>query len=143
MKSMQAPMMTAVTLMTMLIGASSSNVVVEAADASSTTVTSTTSSSSSSSSIRGATDPNVRNLQTTCSAADLVVIDFETAGNGTALTRGDYVGAVEWLDEYGLTITANATDGGFTPGNRVRIFDSSNPGPNQVLGDPDLGSPNR
>ena len=71
-----------------------------------------------------------------------VVIDFETAGNRTALSEGAYVGK-DWHDRYGLTISVTATTGGFTPDNMGRIFDSTNPGKSELDGDPDLGSPNR
>jgi hypothetical protein len=71
-----------------------------------------------------------------------IVIDFETAGNGTGLNRGDYV-ADDWFVAYGLSISAFATMGGYVPGNKARIFDTSNPGTSQLDGDPDLGSPHR
>ena len=71
-----------------------------------------------------------------------VVIDFETAGDGTALDSSHYV-KYEWYDAYGMTVTAKALNGGFTPDGKARIFDSSNPGTNDENGDPDLGSPNQ
>jgi hypothetical protein len=71
-----------------------------------------------------------------------VLIDFETAGDGNKLMRGDYV-SNEWSSAYGFTISAFATLGGFTPGDKARIFDTSNPGTSQLDGDPDLGSPHR
>jgi hypothetical protein len=67
-----------------------------------------------------------------------VVIDFSSSGNGTQLRKGDYVGS-DWLDRYGLTVSAFATISGYAPGNMARIFDTSNPG----RGDADLGSPHR
>lgn len=70
-----------------------------------------------------------------------VVIDFETAGDGTSLVAGDYI-TTPWFDEYGMTVTAEATTGGYTPDNRPRLFDTSNPGTDNKHGDPDLGSPN-
>jgi hypothetical protein len=105
--------------------------------------------------LRGAAEVNYqasiagkRNLQevvNTCSAGQqFVLLDFETAGDGSPLNGGDYVGDTEWLTgSYSLIISANTTDGGFTPNDRVRIFNTSNPGTNQLNGDPDLGSPNR
>lgn len=68
---------------------------------------------------------------------DPVRITFETAGNNTFLQRGDYVGD-DWLDAFGMSILATSTRGGFTPGGKARIFDTSNP-----EGDFDLGSPHR
>ena len=71
------------------------------------------------------------------SCFDMVSIGFDTAGNGTLLDDGDYVGS-EWFDRYGLNVSAFSLVGGFTPDNHARIFDTSNP-----QGDLDLGSPNR
>ena len=65
-----------------------------------------------------------------------VTIDFQVDGDDFALIRGQYV-SDDWFTRYGLTITAAATEGGFTPDGQARIFDSSTPG-----SDPDLGSPN-
>lgn len=105
--------------------------------------------------LRGASEVNdqastagKRHLQevvNTCSLGQqFVLLDFETTGDGTPLNGGDYVGDSEWLTgSYSLIISANTTDGGFTPNDRVRIFNTSNPGTNQLNGDPDLGSPNR
>lgn len=73
---------------------------------------------------------------------EYVVVDFETAGNGTALEKGEYV-QDEWLEEYFFRITARSTILGFTPGGKARIFDTGNPGETQRTGDPDLGSPHR
>ena len=69
--------------------------------------------------------------------SDLVVLDFETAGNGTRLHGGDYV-RNEWADAYGVIIDTFPTIGGFAPDNKARIFNTSNP-----IGDFDLGSPHR
>jgi hypothetical protein len=66
-----------------------------------------------------------------------MILDFETAGNGTALERGAYVGD-EWIEAYGFTLTVFAAVGGFIPGNKARVFDTSTPS-----GDTDLGSPHR
>ena len=76
------------------------------------------------------------------SCSDVVVVDFEASGNGTRLSRGDYVGD-DWSERYGFVVDALATCGGFTPGSKARIFDTANPGSSQLDGDPDLGSPNR
>ena len=74
-----------------------------------------------------------RKLQgTRCSPA---VIDFETAGDGTDLSVGAYV-SKEWKDEYGLTITARGKDGGYTPDDKPRLFNSENPGDYRQLGSP-------
>ena len=73
---------------------------------------------------------------------DVVNIDFETSGDGTALNRGDYVGD-NWKDNFGFVITAFAACSGFTPDAKARIFDTANPGTSQADGDPDLGSPNK
>lgn len=69
-----------------------------------------------------------------------VTIDFQTRGDGKTLPRGAYV-KNEWFNKYGLTVTASAAVGGFTPNGMARIFDTANPGTN-TSGDPDLGSPN-
>ena len=73
---------------------------------------------------------------------DIVVVDFETDGNGNPIQKGDYVGN-EWSSLAGFTVEATATCGGYTPDSKARIFDTSDPGTNQQNGDPDLGSPNR
>lgn len=57
--------------------------------------------------------------------------------NRTFLNAGDYVGE-DWLEEFGMTVFAVSTIGGFTPDGNARIFDTSDP-----EGDFDLGSPNR
>jgi hypothetical protein len=72
--------------------------------------------------------------------ASCTKIDFSTKGNGEVLTRGAYV-SEEWKDMYNLTITATSTIG-YTPNGKARIFDTANPGTNDINGDPDLGSPN-
>lgn len=64
-------------------------------------------------------------------------LDFNITDAGTAVGRGDYV-STEW-QQMGVTISAS---GGYTPDNKPRIFDTSNPGTNNWNGDPDLGSPN-
>lgn len=69
-------------------------------------------------------------------------IDFETAGNGARLHAGAYVGQ-DWYSQYGMTVSATKTNGGYTPGNKPRLFDTSRPGTNNNNGDPDLGSPNQ
>jgi hypothetical protein len=73
--------------------------------------------------------------------AEPVVVDFDTAGNGTRLERGAYV-ADEWSERYGLDILAFVTIGGFAPDNKARIFDTAQPFTN-ASGDVDLGSPHR
>lgn len=55
-----------------------------------------------------------------------VFVGFETAGDGTIITRGTYV-KDEWKVKYGITISGLAGVGGFTPNNMARIFDTSNP----------------
>ena len=72
----------------------------------------------------------------------MIVVDFETDGNGNPLQKGDYVGN-EWSSLAGFTVDATATCGGHTPDSKARIFDTSDPGTNQQTGDADLGSPNR
>lgn len=73
---------------------------------------------------------------------ETVTIDFDSDENGSVLARGAYV-SDQWLSKFGVNITALATIGGFTDGGRARIFDTSLPGVDQSVGDPDLGSPNR
>jgi hypothetical protein len=68
-----------------------------------------------------------------------VFLDFETTGNGVMLERGAYV-SDEWLEKYGLSISASSDVGGFTPNNTARIFDTAQPFTNES-GDLDLGSP--
>lgn len=66
-----------------------------------------------------------------------VTINFDTAGNGSPLSPGQYV-QDEWLSAYGMSIIAEGAGGsGFTPDQQARLFDSSNP-----VNDTDLGSPN-
>lgn len=64
-----------------------------------------------------------------------VELDFSVAANNARIMPGSYV-ASEWA-EYGLTLSAA---GGY--GNRPRVFDTSNPGKDNSIGDPDLGAPN-
>jgi hypothetical protein len=67
------------------------------------------------------------------------IIDFETDSTGKKLTSADYIQS-QWLEVFGITITAFAKTGGHTPGDKARIYDSSTKsGP---LLDTDLGSPN-
>ena len=68
-------------------------------------------------------------------------IDFSVTGDGTPLVDGEYV-KYEWFSAYGLTVSAVANDGSFTPDGKPRIFDTADPGTNNGNGDPDLGSPN-
>jgi hypothetical protein len=68
------------------------------------------------------------------------VLDFKTAGNGTVLENGDYVGK-DWYTEYGISIYAQGP-GAFTPNGNARIFDTSRPGITGA-GDLGLGSPNQ
>ena len=68
-----------------------------------------------------------------CAQSD--VIDFDKAGNGRDLTVGQYV-MNEWKSRYGVTVTARGDGGGFTPGNKPRLFDSANPGSFKELGSP-------
>lgn len=67
------------------------------------------------------------------------VLDFKTAGNGTTLHGGDFVGN-DWFTKYGISIFAQGP-GAFTPNGNARIFDSSKPGITGA-GDLGLGSPN-
>ena len=69
------------------------------------------------------------------------MLDFEYDSNGNRLTDMNYI-KDQFYANFGLTITAKARSGGYTPGGRARIFDSANPGPNGANGDPDLGTPN-
>jgi hypothetical protein len=65
-------------------------------------------------------------------------IDFSIAANDTTLKNGDYV-QDEWLD-YGMKVKAVAArGGGYTPGGKARIFDTTI----KSKEDPDLNSPNR
>ena len=74
--------------------------------------------------------------------SDTAFIDFEKRGDGTSLTRGDYVGD-DWSTTHGFVVSALATCGGYTPDSKARIFDTSAPGTTNLDGDPDLGSPNK
>jgi hypothetical protein len=67
-----------------------------------------------------------------CEAVDL---DFNT------LTPGAYVERLGLYGEHGIKITAFSSGGGYRPGSKARVFDTSNPG-NADAGSPDLGSPN-
>lgn len=71
---------------------------------------------------------------------DTVKIDFDRFSNGSLVEAGTYVSS-EWRDAFGVTISAWASCGGFTPDGKARVFDSSSPG--TVDGNSDLGSPNR
>ena len=64
------------------------------------------------------------------------MIGFDVAGNRTFLNGGDYV-SEDWLERFGVTVSAVTTIGGFTSDGKARIFDTSDP-----VGDIDLGSPN-
>ena len=50
-------------------------------------------------------DADIRNLQASTSFCSDVVLDFETAGDGTDLSNGAYV-KNEWRDAYGLRVFA-------------------------------------
>lgn len=75
-----------------------------------------------------------------CDPDSNVMIDFETAANGTPLVAAAYV-KDEW-SIHGITVSAFSTNGGFTPDGKPRLFDTANPG-TTANGDPDLGSPNK
>lgn len=61
------------------------------------------------------------------------VLDFKGASRGQYITD-------DFKTTHGVTISATAKSGGYTPSNAARIFDSSNPGGSD--GDIDLGTPN-
>jgi hypothetical protein len=71
--------------------------------------------------------------------ANPVTIDFEVAGDGTALTSSDYV-RFQWYNKYGVTVTASSPSG-YTPDGMARIFNTATPVTDDE-GDADLGSPN-
>lgn len=71
-------------------------------------------------SLAGSQSPTLEEMNVSC--AKLVSVGFDTAGNGTLLNAGDYVGD-GWFDRYDLNISAFATVGGFAPNNQARIFD--------------------
>jgi hypothetical protein len=68
------------------------------------------------------------------------VVDFDISGKGDVIPGGSYV-SDEWYVPFGMNITALATCGGFTPNGKARIFNTSDP--DNLVIDPDLGSPNR
>jgi len=72
---------------------------------------------------------------TASSVCSETIIDFDALPDGTPLAGGEYLGT-EWLEEYGLTLSAS---GGFS--DKPRLFDTANPG-DEKIGDIDLGSPN-
>jgi len=63
-------------------------------------------------------------------------LDFSTKGDGTPLSKGDYV-QDEWKELHGLTITAS---GGL---NKARIFDTADTVCTNAAGRNDFGSPNK
>lgn len=75
-----------------------------------------------------------------CAANTNVVIDFDSAANGTALAAGAYV-QDEWSAN-GITVSASSMSGGYTPDGKPRLFDTTMPGSGDD-GDPDLGAPNQ
>jgi len=79
------------------------------------------------------TDYSLGSGQSTCSQC--VSINFNTRGDGRPTAAGDYV-RFQWINK-GLRIDAKANNGGYTPNQNARLFDTSNP-----TADPDLGSPN-
>jgi hypothetical protein len=68
------------------------------------------------------------------------VLDFGSDSLGNIITSDNYI-KDEFYGIWGVTITALASSGGYTPGGRARIFDTNKPG-TAADGDPDLGSPN-
>jgi hypothetical protein len=66
------------------------------------------------------------------------VIDFNTAGDGKALTNQNYV-KDEWRAAFGMQVSVEDAKGGYAPNGMARIFDSSNP----TGDDWDLGTPNQ
>lgn len=70
----------------------------------------------------------------------VVKIDFDRFSNNSLIDPGTYVSS-EWRDSFGVTISAWASCGGFTPDGKARLFDSSAPGTDD--GNSALGSPNR
>lgn len=65
----------------------------------------------------------------------MTVLDFE------GQPRGQYI-KNEFYASHGVKILARSWNGGYTPNNAARIFDTSDPG-DYGDGDPDLGSPNQ
>jgi hypothetical protein len=64
-------------------------------------------------------------------------LDFQTAGNGTALTEGDLVG-FDWYDKYGIVIRAVSD---LSDSRSIQIFNSANPGKQSSLGTPNEDCP--
>ena len=82
-----------------------------------------------------------RNLQQNTSWCSSVILDFDTAGDGSDLVGGNYVANKEWRNAYGLRVFANGRgDTGYTPLHMPRLLDSDNAGGTFTS---HLGSPNR
>ena len=65
------------------------------------------------------------------------VIDFSKDSNGNPVTAGQYV-MDQWRSKYGMRVIVEDARGGYAPGGKARIFDSTRP----TGDDFDLGTPN-
>ena len=65
------------------------------------------------------------------------VIDFSKDSNGNPVTNGQYV-MDQWRSKYGMRVIVEDARGGYAPGGKARIFDSTRP----TGDDFDLGTPN-
>jgi hypothetical protein len=68
------------------------------------------------------------------------VIDFNTDGAGNFISPNTYVRR-QWESTHGMQVRVQLRDGGYSPYDRARILDTSNPGTEPHLGSPNIACP--